>query len=316
VRFTVLASGSAGNACLIQGDNFGLLIDIGLGPRQLAERLGQVGQAWSAVDAVVLTHTHSDHWKDATVSFLSRRRIPLYCHASHQAILQRHATTYPEMLAQGLLRSFEGGQELAFSPGLRCWPLPVRHDSGPTFGFRVEGPPDLFGRATAVAYAADLGCWDEELVGQMADVDLLALEFNHDVSLERASGRAAHLISRVLGDEGHLSNDQAANLVKAVIGRSSAGRLRHLVQLHLSSDCNRHALARQAARAALTETASPARIHIATQARPTTPLWLGPARKRAPAGPRRGTMTCQVHTNGSVPVQQWLPGLEEVEESV
>jgi phosphoribosyl 1,2-cyclic phosphodiesterase len=317
VRFTVLASGSAGNASLVQGDNFGFLIDIGLGPKQMAERLGKIGQSWSAVRAVVLTHTHSDHWKDATLSFLLRRHIPLYCHTGHQAVLQRHGSAFTAMQDAGLMRSFEAGEELLLSQGMRCRPLPVRHDSGPTFGFRVEGPPDLFGRATAIAYAADLGCWDEELVDQMADVDLLALEFNHDVTLERASGRAAHLIRRVLGDEGHLSNDQAAELVKAVIGRSP-GRLRHLVQLHLSHDCNRQHLARKAARAALTEMASAARVHTAAQAKPTATLALVAPRKRGATGARRTTTNSvaeadQGFTSLRLPVQQWLPGLGQEE---
>src|SRR5262249_2963297 len=148
---------------------------------------------------------------------------------------------------------------------------------GPTFGFRFEGTPDLFGQAPALAYVADLGSWDEELAANLADVDLLAVEFNHDVALEYASGRMPALIARVLGDEGHLSNVQAAGLVRAVLGRSTAGRLRHLVQLHLSRDCNTPALARQAARAVLEELAGGALLHTAEQSLPGTTLHLGAA---------------------------------------
>jgi phosphoribosyl 1,2-cyclic phosphodiesterase len=309
VRFTVLASGSAGNASLVQVDNFGLLIDIGLGPRQIADRLHQIDQSWSAVQAVVLTHTHSDHWKDATLSFLNRRQIPIYCHAGHLPVLQKYGSASTEMESAGLLRPFEENQELILSPGLRCRPLRVRHDSGPTFGFRVEGPPDLFGGAVALAYAADLGCWDDDLVDQLADVDLLAIEFNHDVSLERASGRAAHLISRVLGDEGHLSNDQAGQLVRAVIARSTRGRLQHLVQLHLSAECNRRELARAAGRAALTEMASTARVLTASQSRVSATLNLRQVKRRRSTAPR------QPSNNGDVvgrPVQLFLPGWEEL----
>ena len=61
VRFTVLASGSGGNASFLEAGDFGLLLDIGLGPRQLAKRLAAAGAGWSRVRAVLLTHTHSDH---------------------------------------------------------------------------------------------------------------------------------------------------------------------------------------------------------------------------------------------------------------
>ncbi len=98
---------------------------------------------------------------------------------------------------------------------------------------------DLYGRSLALGYLADLGTWSEELASAVADVELLALEFNHDEVLERTSGRGASLIARVLGDEGHLSNNQATEFVRAVIARSSEPRLRHLVQLHLSRECNR-----------------------------------------------------------------------------
>jgi hypothetical protein len=70
-----------------------------------------------------------------------------------------------------------------------------------------------------VGYAADLGSWDDSLANAFTDVDLLALEFNHDVHMEKHSGRADALIERVLGDHGHLSNDQAADLVAEVVDR-------------------------------------------------------------------------------------------------
>ena len=83
LRFTVLASGSGGNASLVEAEGFGVLIDAGLGPRQLGARLASAGRSWSAVHAVLLTHTHSDHWKDRTLAHLQRRGVPFYCHPSH-----------------------------------------------------------------------------------------------------------------------------------------------------------------------------------------------------------------------------------------
>ncbi len=306
LRFTVLASGSGGNASLVEAANFGVLIDAGIGPRMLSQRLTAVGQSWASVNAVLLTHTHSDHWKDRTFAHLHRRGIPLYCHAHHHCTLRRYSPVFGDLVAADLVRSFDAHAVFELAPGLRCQALPIRHDGGATFGFRIEGGPDLFGQAAALGYVADLGCWDDLLAERLADVDLLAVEFNHDVRMEYTSGRSPMLIARVLGDEGHLSNDQAAALVRAVLARSPAGRLRHVVQLHLSRDCNRPALAREALRALLGELEVKAAVHTAEQDVPGTPLDL-----RSPVGKRKKgrAPNGKVRRTGAT-TQPLLPGFE------
>jgi phosphoribosyl 1,2-cyclic phosphodiesterase len=306
LRFTVLASGSGGNASMVECAGFGVLVDVGLGPRQLAARLAKVGASWASVRAVLLTHTHSDHWKDATLTHLHRHQIPFWCHSAHHTALRTYSDGFLALHQAGLVRSFEIHEDFALSPGLRCRALPVRHDGGATFGFRLEGTADLFGQCGALGYVADLGCWDDELAAQLADVDLLAVEFNHDVALQQSSGRAPRLIQRVLGDAGHLSNAQAAALVRAVLERSTAGRLRHLVQLHLSRDCNRPALARQAARTLLDELGLAVEIHTAQQNEPGSSLSLHAALRahRLRRSPRRRTL-------GDKTAQPLLPGLED-----
>src|SRR5262245_50817583 len=82
-RLTVLASGSSGNAALLETNGFGLLIDCGLPPRTLSSRLREAGASWDSVNAVILTHIHGDHWKDLTLQGLRSFRIPLYAHADH-----------------------------------------------------------------------------------------------------------------------------------------------------------------------------------------------------------------------------------------
>jgi len=73
------ASGSAGNCSFVRSDDFGFLIDAGLGPRQLATRLAAVGLTWSHIQAVLLTHTHTDHWHERTLARLGELHIPFYC---------------------------------------------------------------------------------------------------------------------------------------------------------------------------------------------------------------------------------------------
>jgi phosphoribosyl 1,2-cyclic phosphodiesterase len=307
-RFTVLASGSAGNASLLQADEFGVLIDAGLGPRQLGWRLGAVGLSWRHVHAVLLTHTHSDHWKARTLAQLRRLRVPIYCHLSHHDSLRAYAAEFASLCDDDLVRPYDEGETLALSPTLTCLPFSLQHDGGATFGFRFEGSADFYGKAWALAYAADLGSWTPELARVLADVDLLALEFNHDVYLEQTSGRSPYLIARVLGDEGHLSNAQAASLLDAVLRLSTPGRLRQVVQLHLSRECNRPELAAEAAHTVLAEH-GPVALHTALQDEP---------------GPTLTPVASPGHANGHLPTpdrrprprqtvtrsQPFLPGLE------
>lgn len=266
---TVLGSGSSGNATLLEADGCAVLIDAGLGPRQIATRMATVGVTWPRIQAVLLTHTHGDHWNDRVFAHLLRLRIPVWCHAEHHAALRLHSSSFAAMQRARLFRTFETGRELMLTSLVRCRPLAVRHDSGATFGFRFDGVASLFHPGWALGYLSDLGCWDDTLADDLADVDLLALEFNHDVGLQRGSGRPQHLIDRVLSDEGHLSNEQAAALLSAVEQRSKPGRLGRVVQLHLSRQCNRPALAHQAAWQVLVGHGSSAAIETAEQDRPS-----------------------------------------------
>jgi phosphoribosyl 1,2-cyclic phosphodiesterase len=307
LRFTVLASGSGGNASLVETGHSGFLIDAGLGPRQLAQRLASAGATWASVGAVLLTHTHSDHWRELTLAHLVRRQVPLWCHPKHHEVLRTYGSNFTELQKAGLVHSYSEIEPFMPAAGISCQALPLRHDGGPTFGFRIDGSSDLFGQGSRLAYAADLGTWDEDLAASLADVDVLALEFNHDVELEAASGRTPRLIARVLGDDGHLSNEQAAALVRRVLTLSPPGRLQHLVQLHLSRECNRPELARACAEAILAEHAPEVTLHTAEQDIPGSTLPVGgtaqaPRRRRAPRQAKQAAP--------SPFTQRCLPGLE------
>lgn len=212
------------------------------------------------------------------------------------------------MRAEGLIRDYEIDREVQPLPGVRCRAISLRHDGAGTFGFRFEAAHGLFGQTLALAYATDLGSWSPALAEALADVDLLALEFNHDVAMQHASGRSPFLIQRILGERGHLSNEQAAALVGEVL-RLSPGRLQHLVQLHLSQDCNRPDLAQEAARAAIAA-ASGVTVHTAERHRPLRTIWLGPRRR---ASLPRQQLTFRRRAGGSaapLAVSAWLPGFE------
>src|SRR5438552_3870250 len=118
LHFTVLASGSLGNASLLEADGFGVLIDAGLGPRQLAQRLAAVGRSWRRIHAAVLTHTHGDHWRGRTFAYLARHGIPLYCHAAHVNDLVAESAAFCRLADSSLVRYYEPDRSLALAPCL------------------------------------------------------------------------------------------------------------------------------------------------------------------------------------------------------
>lgn len=286
VEFSALASGSSGNSLLVGAGGPLWLIDVGLGPRELAERLAMVGASWDRVAGVLLTHTHGDHVGSASLRWMAKTGVPLYCHEGHRPALAS-LKGFKALEQGGLVRPFDDRPFLA-PGGLRAEALELSHDCHPTFGFRLEVRPEgRKSRPVGIGHAADTGCWTDRLADDLADVELLAVEFNHDVEMQRNSGRSWHLVARNLGDRGHLSNDQGAELVAAVACRSRPGTLRHLVLLHLSRQCNLPSLALEAAGRALKSVHRQAAVVVARQSEPLPSYPIRPAprpRKAAPAG--------------------------------
>ncbi len=268
-RITVLGSGSSGNATLVQAEGRGLLIDCGFAPRDLGQRLQSVGLSWANVNAVLLTHTHGDHWNRFTLEHLRRLKLPLIAHALQHDSLSA-CDEYLSLKKAALVHDY-GANPFSLGGILRVQPVEVPHDSAPTFAFRIGRIlPD--GRTWSYGHASDLGSVPDELLERFRGVDVLALEFNHCVKLERASRRPRHLVQRVLSDLGHLSNDQAGDVLKAWV---EAGEIQAVIALHLSRECNTPELALTAARAA----APDSQIHAATQTGPTPTITVEP---RAP----------------------------------
>ena len=263
IQFSVLASGSRGNTTLVRAGHSGVLIDFGLIPSALESRLEGVGSGWNQVSAALLTHTHGDHVNPLTLRWFAGQKVMLYCHEGHRGHLAARPG-FRELDELGLVRHFDDRPFLVPS-GMRVEAVELSHDGGPTFGFRIEGRPERKARPVSLGYLADTGTWTEAMAEAMSDVTVLGVEFNHDVEMQRRSGRAAYLIARNLGPRGHLSNDQGAALAASVLRRSSPGTLKHLVLLHLSEQCNRPPLAIEKAVGAVGGSGRKVAVHAARQ---------------------------------------------------
>lgn len=236
LRFRSLASGSSGNATLIEASD-GLhrtrvLVDCGLGLRQLIARLAVEGIGPADLDGIFITHEHGDHIGCAPM-LVARYGVPLWTSAG----TAQYAAFAGLESALNLVRD---GQVFAIG-GIQFHPFTVPHDAREplqlrcTDGDRVLGLMTDIGHVTGHALAALAGC------------HALVLESNHDVELLAQSRYPDFLKRRVGGQHGHLSNVQAA----AALGALRHDRLNTVVAAHLSERNNRPDLVSRAFAAVL-----------------------------------------------------------------
>jgi len=253
LRLAILGSGSSGNATLVRWGETRMLLDCGFSVAELERRLAAVGERLDAVQAVLVTHEHSDHV--AGLRGLSRRphlALGLTAGCARAARLARRARAGRLEVRPG--EPFRVGdiEVLAFR---------TLHDACEPVGYRL-GFPD----GSALGVATDLGVASEPAVEALRGCALLGLESNHDPDMLRAGPYPAFLKHRILSDRGHLSNAQAA----ALLGRLAHDGLRQVFALHLSQVNNRPALAAAALGARLAELGLRAGLAVAGPAEPLT----------------------------------------------
>ncbi len=230
LRFKSLGSGSAGNATLVEakGSNaFRLLVDCGLGLKQLSLRLGDAGLVDEDIDAIFITHEHSDHI-GCTFQFARRYRVPVWMsRGTYEGIGS------PDF--DGLLQIARDGDAIDLGD-LQITPFTVPHDAREPLQLTCTDG------ATKLGVLTDLGHATAHLLTHLAQCDGLLLECNHDSELLTQSTYPPFLKRRVGGLYGHLSNTSAGAIARSVVHNG----LRHLVAAHLSEQNNRPELVRQA----------------------------------------------------------------------
>jgi len=220
IRFSVLASGSSGNACYIESDNTRILIDAGLSAREIEKRLKQVGVAPSGLDALIVTHEHSDHIKGAGP--LARRYdLPLYI---NRKTLERGLQNLGNLPHPVI---FQTGQTLAIKD-FTVETFTKCHDAADPLGIVLSLDGVRMGVVT------DLGRSTRLIEDRLKGCQALIIEFNHDPVMLEQGPYPLHLKRRIRGRDGHLSNEQAGGLLKALCHDN----LRQVVLAHLSQTNN------------------------------------------------------------------------------
>lgn len=245
MRVCTLASGSSGNSLYIESEGTRILVDAGISLRQITLRLRRLDVKLSDIDAVIVTHEHSDH-----TAAISKIDAPVHV-ASATSHLWKDSVTG--------LREFETDRPFTIKD-LLITPFSVPHDALDPVGFTIESQ-----RSEKVGVVTDIGSVTELVKERLRGSNVLVIEFNHDNDILLYSHYPWELKQRIKGRLGHLSNLQASGLLHELVHSS----LRHVVLAHLSQVNNRPEVALESASAVVERNGAETEVRISVAPRKT-----------------------------------------------
>jgi phosphoribosyl 1,2-cyclic phosphodiesterase len=220
-----LASGSSGNCYLVYSKEAAVVVDAGISGKQMLERIGILGFSPQQIRAIMVTHEHSDHIRGLS-QLAKRTGAFIYSSGGTINCLEQALAARTSPMQPGDSLRIEDLEIRAFR---------VSHDAAEPLAFSFRSG----GRQASIV--TDTGVLTDEIRQNMRDADILVLESNHDVNILRMGRYPWFLKQRILGPEGHLSNDAAAlGLLELMEGDRQTGlqRKRQVLLAHLSKENN------------------------------------------------------------------------------
>jgi Metal-dependent hydrolases of the beta-lactamase superfamily I len=223
MQFTPLASSSSGNCILLSEQNTHILIDCGISGKAVKAALDCAGVNGEDIRAIIVTHEHSDHIKG--LGILSRKyNIPIYANSK----------TWSKMgfllgnLAMENIHCFQNDTPFLLH-NIRIQPFPIPHDAADPVGFNFWNEQDV-----KCTLATDIGHLNDDLFNEIKGSKKVLLESNHDVEMLKNGSYYYGLKQRILGELGHLSNDNAARLACRLVQNGTE----QITLAHLSCENN------------------------------------------------------------------------------
>ncbi len=220
INFTPLISGSSGNAAFLSDGKTHILIDCGMSGKQLADALGKIGVSCDSLDALLITHEHSDHTKGAGV-IARRYSLPVYATEGTHSAMEIGNIADEQIKIIDSAHDFEIG-----TIGVK--PFDIPHDAAEPVGysFYIDGEK--------ISLATDIGHMHKALIEQIMKSKMVLLESNHDVDMLQFGPYPFPLKQRILSDSGHLSNENAAKTALQLVNSGTE----HIMLGHLSETNN------------------------------------------------------------------------------
>ena len=228
--FNILGSSSSGNCALLRTGNSKILIDAGFSGKRIGLMLETVGESIDTIDAVFLTHEHSDHAQGIR-GLAKRSDLPVFANRDTAEAVQ------DKLVKKVNWQVFQTGTGFQFRD-IEVRSFSVPHDAYDPVGFTFHWGEidDLISPAQSLAWVTDLGHMPEHIKQHIKSVQILVLEANYDeMLLESDERRPWSLKQRIRGRHGHLSNDACFEALSALNGSST---VREVYLAHLSKDCN------------------------------------------------------------------------------
>ena len=248
MKFVSLASGSSGNCTFVGTDTAKILIDCGISAKRIDESLRALGFCAEELDAVFLTHEHTDHIKGLK-RLMSAYHIPVYASAGTLSALSGALRDeYFNFAGRDLMHEVRADETIRIN-GLHVTPFRISHDAAQPFAYRMEAAQalSLFAddangaddgahgcHVAAAAVATDLGYFDDEICRHLMGLDVLLLEANHDRGMLANGNYPMGLKRRIMSRAGHLSNNSCGQLLAEIVNP----RLCHVFLGHLSRENN------------------------------------------------------------------------------
>ncbi len=258
LRFCSLASSSRhGSSYVVQAAGTTVLVDCGVRLRRTERCLRYLGIRPGEIDAIFLSHEHRDHCRGLHIKY------PLHIRHGIDALYSSRQTWHSLGLSPSPpYRSITAERPVRVG-ALQVSALLTSHDAAEPYGFIFRTAAESLGLIT------DLGTVPPDLCSTLHGVDHLVLESNHDVQMEMDSGRPPHLVDRILGQYGHLSNEQAGRALVNIAGpRTSA-----VLLAHLSTECNTPDLALSTCQRHLARAGKQCAMRVAPPGSPSE--WMG-----------------------------------------
>ena len=256
---SVLGSGSRGNATFVKTDRVRLLIDAGLSRKEIAKRLESIGEDPDGIDAVLITHEHSDH-ACGLKTILKELSVDVFATGGTLRALQMQDYD----LNGSKVVSVHG--DMPFTIGdAEIAPFSVPHDAAEPVAF------SLTCNGVKITQLTDIGYLPDHVAEKLYGSHMLILESNHDLEMLRVGPYPWNLKQRLMGRYGHLSNTAVAQFIRDRYD----GTADHVMLAHLSSKNNHPEIARQEAALALRDRGlNNVRLTVTSQDEPTVPVQL------------------------------------------